>query len=440
MFLKSTLRSGLFIIATTLSVYAQTATKQNPPILSQAAPETAGFSAERLNKLDGLIQSYIDKGAFPGVGAIVVRNGKIVYYKSFGKADLDSDKPLAKDGIYRIASMTKAITSLAVMMLHEESKIMLDDPISKYIPEFAKPVVLDKFNEKDSTYTTVPAKREITVRHLLTHMSGINYNVIASDPRMRGIYTKAGGIIDAFTTENVKIGDMVKKLAKLPLNHQPGEKWTYGMSIDVLGYLVEVVSGMPLDQFFQTRIFEPLGMKDTYFYLPDSKKDRLIPLYSDNNEQKKLVKLAPNRGLAADPDYPINGAKSYFSGGGGLSSTAYDYAIFLQMLLNNGVYNGKRLLSRKGVELFTQSDQSGTLFPEAGNYFSLGFRVIGEKGHANDLNSVGTFAWGGAFSTHYIADPKEKIAIVLMKQMWGTTYGGELDRKFDVLVYQALDD
>lgn len=439
MHLQSTLRALVLIALTALSVQAQTATKQNPPQLTTATPESAGFSSERLNRLDGLLQSYIDKGAFPGASAIVVRDGKIVYYKAFGKSDLDTDKPLAKDAIYRIASMTKAITSLAVMMLHEEGKIMLDDPISKYIPEFAKPVVLDTFNEKDSTYTTVPAKREITVRHLLSHMSGINYNVIASDPRMRAIYTKAGGIPDAFVTQNYTLGQMVKQLAKQPLNHQPGEKWTYGLSIDVLGYLVEVVSGQSLSQFFEKRIFEPLGMKDTFFYLPDSKKDRLVKLYSEDKD-KKLVKTSSLKTLPVDPDYPIMGAKTYYSGGGGLSSTAYDYALFLQMLLNNGVYNGKRFLSRKSIDLFTQSNQTGTLFPDPGNYFSLGFQVVGEKGHNNDLNSIGTYSWGGAFSTHYIADPKERIAIVLMKQMWGTSYGGELDRKFDVLVYQALDD
>ncbi len=438
MLLKSSFRTLVFLVLTASSLHAQTGTKQNPPLLAAAAPETVGFYPERLNRIDGLIQSYIDKKAFPGVAAIVVRNGKIVYYKAFGSADLETNRPLAKDAIFRIASMTKAITSLAVMMLHEEGKIMLDDPISKYIPEFAKPVVLDQFNTKDSTYTTIPAKREITIRHLLSHMSGLNYNVIASDDRMRAIYTKAG-IPDAFTIQNIKIGDVVKKLAKLPLNHQPGEKWTYGLSIDVLGYLVEVVSGMPLDQFFQKQIFEPLGMKDTYFYLPDSKKERLVALYSED-KNKKLVKTATLGSLPTDPDFPIVGAKSYFSGGGGLSSTAYDYALFLQMLLNNGVYNGKRFLSRKGVDLFTSTNQTGTLFPDANGYFSLGFSVTNEKGHSQDLNSVGTYSWGGAFSTDYFADPKEKICAVIMKQMWGTTYGSELDKKFKLMIYQALDD
>lgn len=430
-------RIAALVLVATFPLFSQTGTRQAPPLLSAAAPEAVGMYSERLNRLDGMIQSYIDKGAFPGVAAIVVRNGKIVYYKAFGKADLDSPKPLAKDAIYRIASMTKAITSLAIMMLHEEGKIMLDDPISKYIPEFAKPIVLDQFNPQDSSFTTIPAKREISVRHLLTHMSGINYNVIASDERIRAIYTKAG-IVDAFTTENLRIGDNIKKLAKLPLNHQPGEKWTYGLSIDVLGYLVEVASGMTLDQFFQQRIFAPLGMKDTHFYLPDSKKDRLVPLYSEDKE-KKLVKGTTNS-LSSNPNYPIEGAKTYYSGGGGLSSTAYDYAIFLQMLLNNGVYNGKRFLSRKGVELFTNTNQSGTLYPDPRNYFSLGFSVVNEAGRSKGFSSVGTFSWGGAFSTNYFADPKEKLCAVIMKQMWPTSYGGEIDRKFEMMIYQALDD
>lgn len=430
-------RAAALVVVTTLSLYAQTGTKQLPPLLSVATPESVGMYAERLNRLDGIIQSYIDKGAFPGVAAIVVKNGKIVYYKAFGKANLETNRPLAKDDIYRIASMTKAITSLAVMMLHEEGKIMLDDPISKYISEFAKPTVLDQFNPKDSTYTTIPAKREISIRQLLSHTSGINYNVIGSDERIKAIYAKAG-ILDAFTTENIKIGDNIKKLARLPLTHQPGEKWTYGLSIDVLGYLVEVVSGMTLAQYFEKHIFEPLGMKDTYFYLPDAKKDRLVPIYSETKE-KTLVKGTANT-LPTNPDYPFIGAKTYYSGGGGLSSTAYDYAIFLQMLLNEGVYNGKRFLSRKSVELFTNTNQSSTLFPDPRSYFSLGFSVTNEAARATDLGSVGKFGWGGAFSTHYFADPKEKISGVLMKQMWPTTQGGELDRKFDLMIYQALDN
>ncbi|MFN8353374.1 MAG: serine hydrolase domain-containing protein [Spirosomataceae bacterium] len=419
-------------------VFAQTASKHIAPTLAVGAPELAGFSSERLARMDALLQEYVQKNRFPGVTAIVVRNGKIVYHKAFGMADKEQNIPMTKESIFRIASMTKAITSLGIMMLYEEGKIMLDDRLSKYIPEFAKPVVLDQFNAKDSTYTTVPAKREITIRHLLSHTSGINYNSIANDDRMKAIYGKAG-ILDMATLEPTRIIDNVRKIAKLPLSHNPGDKWTYGLSTDVLGAVIEIASGMTLSDFFEKRIFEPLGMKSTHFYLPDSQKSLLVPLYSENKD-KGLVKLTAKDTGGLDPDFPIKGAKTYYSGGGGLSSTAYDYAVFLQMLLNGGTYNGKRLLSRKTVDLFTTSNQTGNLYPLPHLYFSLGFAVINELGRSNSLNSVGNFAWGGAFSTHYFADPKEKICAVLMKQMWPTSYGAELDTKFDMTIYQALDD
>lgn len=426
---------GLMLIARLL--VAQTLTRQVAPVLLAGNPESVGMSSERLGRIDGVIQDYIQKNRFPGVTAIIVRNGKIVYHKAFGLSDIENKVPMTEESIFRIASMTKAITSLAVMMLYEEGKIMLDDPVSKYIAEFAKPTVLDQFDRQDSSYTTIPAKREITIRHLLTHTSGLNYNVIASDDRIKAIYAKAG-IIDAFTTDNLRVYSTIKKLAKLPLQHQPGEKWTYGLNTDVLGVVVENVSGMRLNDFFQKRIFNPLGMKDTYFYLPTSQKSRLVPLYGEDKE-KGLVKLKKSD-LVVNPDYPIVGAGTYFSGGGGLSSTAYDYAVFLQMLLNGGSYNGKRLLSRKTVELFSNTNQSGTLFPDPHAYFSLGFSVVNEAGRSAGLGSVGSFSWGGAFSTYYFADPKEKICAVLMKQMWPTSYGGELDTKFHTLIYQALDD
>lgn len=426
---------GLVLLVSHLQ--AQTVSKHLVPPITAATPESVGMSSERLGRIDGVIQEYIQKNRFPGVTAIIVRNGKIVYNKAFGLADKENNVPMTKESIFRIASMTKAITSLSIMMLYEEGKIMLDDRLSKYIPEFAKPVVLDQFNPKDSTYTTVPAKREITIRHLLSHMSGINYNTIASDERIKAIYTKAG-ILDMATLEPTRIIDNVKKLAKLPLTHNPGEKWTYGLSTDVLGAVVEVASGMTLSDFFEKRIFAPLGMSSTHFYLPDSQKSRLVPLYGEDKE-KGLVKLTKDN-TPLDPDFPNKGARTYYSGGGGLSSTAYDYAVFLQMLLNGGTYNGKRFLSRKTVELFTNTNQTGNLYPVPHLYFSLGFAVINELGRSTSLNSVGNFAWGGAFSTHYFADPKEKICAVLMKQMWPTSFGSELDTKFDMLIYQALDE
>src|SRR5689334_21988746 len=252
----------LFLLIATIT-FSQT----THPVLTMAAtPEAGGFSAKRLTRVDTVLKEYVDKGRMNGAVAMIIRDGKIVYYKNFGYNDLDTKTPLQKDGIFRIASQTKAITSVAVMMLHEEGKFMLDDPISDFIPEFKNPKVIDKYNKADTTYTTVPAKREITIRDLLTHTSGLGYAQIGST-EAKAIYYKAG-IVGGIGIPEFLLADKMKILGSLPLFHQPGEKFTYGLNTDVLGYLVEVVSGMSLKDFLHKRIFEPLGMKDTYFYLP----------------------------------------------------------------------------------------------------------------------------------------------------------------------------
>ncbi|HUR11963.1 MAG TPA: serine hydrolase domain-containing protein, partial [Flavitalea sp.] len=214
-------------------------------------PESVGMSSDRLKRIDHVLQEYVDNGTLNGMVALVLRNGRIAYYRAFGYDDLQTKSPMKKDAIFRIASQTKAITSVAVMLLYEEGKLLLDDPISNYLPEFKNPKVLDKYNEKDTTYTTIPAKREITIRDLLTHTSGIGYAQIGS-AQANAIYYKAG-VIGGIGVENLLLEDVMKKLGPLPLFHQPGEKWTYGLNTDLLGYLVEVVSGMKLDVFFRTR-------------------------------------------------------------------------------------------------------------------------------------------------------------------------------------------
>src|SRR6185369_4917631 len=236
-----------------------------------------------------LVKEYIDKKWIAGATVLVARDGKIVYYKGLGYDDIDKKTPLKKDAICRIASQTKAITSVALMMLYEEGKILLSDPVSKYIPEFKNPKVLDKFNAADTTYTTVPAKREITIRDLLTHTSGIGYAQIGSK-ESNAIYYKAG-VVGGIGVNKIVLGDKMKILGGLPLLHQPGEKWTYGLNTDLLGYLVEVVSGMHLDEFLRKKIFEPLGMHDTYFYLPKEKYNRLVTLYTEDKTTKKAVKM-----------------------------------------------------------------------------------------------------------------------------------------------------
>ncbi|MFD2202024.1 serine hydrolase domain-containing protein [Shivajiella indica] len=422
----------IFFIFTANLGFAQTPSLKKSPPLSEGQPQSVGISPDRLKKLDAMLEESIKNGENPGLVALVARNGKIVYHTAKGSADASSGKAMDKDAIFRIASQTKAITSTAVMMLWEEGKFRLDDPISKYIPEFKNPQVLQNFRYADTSYTTISANKEITIRHLLTHTSGLGYGVIDGDEKMKMIYQKAG-IIDLYTTENISIGDNIKKLAKLPLHHHPGEKYTYSEGLDVLGYLIEIVSGMPFDQFLRTRFFDPLGMNDTWFYLPDDKSSRLVKV------QRKVDGKWENFPVTFyDPQYPITGAKRFFSGGAGLSSTAKDYATFLQMYLNGGELNGVRILSRSTIETMMKN-QVGDLWNGAKHY-GLAFGVVTENGVAEGgIGSEGTFDWGGYFNTQYFADPKEKIIGILMKQT-SQTSGDQTGWKFRQMVFTLLDD
>jgi CubicO group peptidase (beta-lactamase class C family) len=395
-------------------------------------PEAVGFSSERLKRIDAGLDDWVKKGWTNGAVGLIVRDGKVVYYKSAGYNDLDTKAAMPKDGIFRIASQTKAITSVAVMMLYEEGKFLLDDPVSNYIPEFANETVLDKFNAADSSYTTVPAKRQVTIRDLLTHTSGLGYAQIGTK-EANAIYAKSN-ITAGLDVHDDNLGAAMKRLGKLPLINQPGEKWMYGLNVDLLGYLVEIWSGLSLDAFFKQRIFTPLGMNDTYFNVPREKANRLVNLYSEDS-LGHLIKQT-GKVLALDINFPLE-QKKYFSGGGGLSSTAYDYAVFLQMLLNGGEYNGKRLLSRNTVRMMTMNQIGDIDF--GGDKFGLGFAIVTDKSSGRFPSQAGTFSWGGAFSTSYWADPKEKMIVIFYRQAW-TTRHPELGDKFRVLAYQALND
>ncbi|MBW1855166.1 MAG: beta-lactamase family protein [Deltaproteobacteria bacterium] len=425
----------MLLIALSLTANAQTKSIKKSPLLKDASPESVGMSTERLARIDAMCEKAVLNGDIPGVVALVARKGKIVFLKAFGMADNESNRSLKTDDIFRIASQSKAITSTAVMMLWEEGKFKLDDPISKYLPEFKNPQVLKTFQDSDTSYTTVAASGEITIRHLITHTSGIGYGVIDGDERFKLIYQKAG-ITDLFTIENISIEESVKKLAKLPLHHNPGEKFTYSEGLDVLGYFIEVVSDMPFDVFLKKRIFDPLGMKDTWFYLPEDKTKRLVSVQqkSDGSEWIRYPITF------YDPDYPIKGAKRFFSGGAGLCSTAKDYATFLQMYLNGGELNGTRILSRTTIQSM-MGNQVGDLFGEkSGRYYGLAFGVINQKGqNLGGKGSIGTFDWGGYFNTQYFADPKEKIIGVLMKQTQGSV-SDDTGWMFRLLVGQAVDD
>lgn len=424
----------LSLIISISSLNAQTKSLQKSPQLSEASPESVGISSERLARIDKMCEEEVANGNLPGIVSLVARKGKIVQWKAFGMADNQSGKKMERDAIFRIASQSKAITSTAVMMLWEEGKFQLDDPISKYIPEFKNPQILESFKYEDTTFTTKPAESEITIRHLITHTSGIGYGVIDGDERIKMIYQKAG-VTDLFTTKNITIEESIKKLAKLPLHHEPGAEFTYSEGLDVLGYFIEVVSGMKFDEFLKTHIFDPLGMNDTRFYLPEEKADRLVAVQHNVNGKWEKYPIT-----FYDTDYPTKGAKTFFSGGAGLSSTVKDYATFLQMYLNGGEYNGVRLLSRTTVNAIL-SNQIGDIWGEnSDTKYGLAFGLLTENGqNKGGKGSDGTFEWGGYFNTSYFADPKEYIIGLIFKQTQGPV-NDQTGWKSRQLVFQAVDD
>jgi CubicO group peptidase (beta-lactamase class C family) len=402
--------------------------------LAMAKPESAGFSALRLQCIDTLFQQFVDRRKINGVTALVARRGKIVYYKATGFDDLEKQIPLQKDAIFRIASQTKAITTVAMMMLYEEGRISLNDPVSLYLPEFGDPRIVTSFNEKDSSYTSRPARRQVTIHDLLTHTSGYCYPGNGGD-EVNAIYIK-NKVVNGVPSRISTLKQEMQTVARMPLVHEPGEGFTYGLSTDILGYLVETVSGQSLDKFFRTRIFDPLGMKDTYFQLPGDKAGRLMLLYRDGDPGKGVQKST-----GQFTGYPLKEG-IYFSGGGGLSSTAMDYAIFEEMLLNGGEYNGVRLLGRETIRMMRTNQigdlGSGTLFiPGGTDKFGLGFEVISAPGSALIPLSEGAFGWGGAFGSLYWIDPAEDLIALLVIQTEGEY--AELRNKFIATVYQALE-
>jgi len=401
--------------------------------LPSAKPESVGLSSDRLEHIATRVQHDIDDQRIAGAVTLVVRRGKVAWFKAQAMADREAAKSMPTDAMFRICSMTKPITSVAVMMLYEEGKFRLEDPVSKYLPEFKNPKVLVK--PATGQPYTIPATREITIRDLLRHTSGITYQW---NDDLGPIYEKAN-VASGLLRYDGTIGDSAKQLAALPLLFNPGDKFEYSLGVDVLGRVVEVVSGKPLDEFFRTRIFEPLGMKDTYFFPPEGKLDRLATVYT----------YYPDKGLNRFPDtpiregsfvysadYPSRGPKKLFSGGAGLVSTAMDYARFCQMMLDDGKVGNARLLSRKSIELMTH-DQLGKISQDMG--FGLGFGVDGVKAPLSELGSGGAYNWGGFFYTEFTIDPQEQMIVIFMGQLHPT---GDLtlNRLVHGLAYQAIND
>ena len=367
----------------------------------------------RLNSIEELITKDIEQNNLPGAVVLVGGDKGIVYKRAFGIKNPETQEKYKDDDIFRIASMTKAITSIAVLKLWEKGKIYLDDPIEKYIPEFKGVEIFESFNEKDSSYTSKQTTKKITVRQLLTHTSGIGYDFIDGNPSIKAIYHKKkqsfmkNGVM-CFCDEDVTIEEAIENLADVPLHHEPGEKFTYGMGLDVLGYMIEIVSGKKLNEFFREEIFEPLEMNDTYFYLPTEKEDRLVPVLTKN--ENEWVIFEDDR---FNENYPIEGERKFFAGGCGLSSTVEDYYKFLSVFINNGNYKGKSFISKQTNDLIFQNQ----LPEDFGFGVGLAFGVVLDKDLKNGgTGTAGTISWGGYWNTSYFADPNDKVIGVIFKQ------------------------
>lgn len=398
-------------------------------VATAAGPaEGHGFSTERLKRLDAVVQEQIAQKHLAGAVVYVARDGQPVHFRAYGQQEIETGKAMPTDAIFRIASMSKALTTTAIMMLYEEGKFMLHDPVGKFIPGFAKSQVAvapPAGSPADVKYVLVPAKRPIQIRDLLTHTAGLTYG----DGPAVELYKQAKLYSWYFADKDETLAEAIDRLATLPLHGQPGESWQYGFSSDVLGRVVEVASGMPLDRFFQERIFGPLKMVDSGFFLPPEKAARLAPVYG---YEKGELTLREN---SAKTDY-IQGPRKCFSGGAGVLSTTGDYARFLQMLLNGGELDGVRLLSPKTVELM-HANHTGEKYVRDTGGFGLGFWVNTDLGYFGELGTEGAYGWGSAYFPQYLVDPKEKIVALLMTQLKPAS-GLDLNQKFKVMMYQAL--
>lgn len=402
-----------------------------------SVPEAVGFSAARLARIGAALQRYVDAGKIAGLITTVARRGETVYLEKQGWMDREAQKPMAFDAIFRIASMTKPVTAAAIMMLYEEGYFTLNTPISEFIPGFKDVKVFVR--ETAAGMELADPIRPVTFRHLFTHTAGLSYGGNPNDPvdRLYQKLQKESGLAEGQAT----VKDIVESLTRLPLAFQPGTKWRYSLAIDVLGYLVEVISGKPLDEFFKERIFGPLGMGDTDFYVPQEKADRLTALYGhpENSPDLKLLEAPANSRCFHKP--------AFLSGGGGLVSTMGDYARFLQMLVNGGELHGARLLSPTTVALFTINHAPAAALPygfgegedlfHQGYGYSLGTRVLMDVSASGKAGSVGEFGWDGAFNTYFWVDRQQSLYGLLMTQHSPNNYYPLADT-FKQLTYQAL--
>lgn len=416
----------LLLAQATSAVHAQSPNRPADKPRFEIASGTPSFAPERTARIDAVLQSYIDQNQLAGAVALVLRDGRPVYERAVGWADKEAGRKMTTDTVFRIASQTKALTSVAILTLVEQGRVEFDDPVSRFIPAFAKTSVAADAG------TLVPAKRPITIRDLLTHAAGISYGTqpqVAASYEAQGLGPAAGNGW-YFADKNEPICTTMERLATLPFVAQPGEAWVYGYGTDVLGCVVERAAGMPLDEYFRTTILQPLGMTDTQFYLPKEQRARLAAVYSTGTDGK--AKRAPE-GAKGQGSY-VDGPRKSFSGGAGLLSTARDYARFLEMIRRGGELDGVRVLAPRSVALM-RTNQVGELHSTKGLGFGFGFQTV-ERYGANGMDGAGAYGWGGAYGSTYRVDPQSHLVLVLMIQQ--IPNGTDVQKKFANAVYQSL--
>lgn len=415
--------------------------KQQPSSRNKKSP--APVADVNLPSVDSVFNESVNTGHVAGGVVMMSQNQKTTYWKSFGYSDREAARPMTLDAIFRITFMSAPLTYTALMILYDEGKFALDDPVSKYIPEFKDPRVLKLSDELDTngipvSYTLEPATSEISIRHLLTQTSGLTYTFY-NHPFLSDMYRQAG-ISDGLDQRQGTVGDMVKKLGKLPLHFNPGEKWHIGLNADVAGYLVEVLSGQSLKVYLDQHVFQPLGMKDTYFYVPDEKWNRIVSLYQPQ-EDGSLIKYPPStqdiHGMILTPSFDPKGPKTYFSGGAGLYSTAADYSRFLQMLLNRGELDGTRILTSETVQLMTTNQLGELVFDMPGLAYGFGFYVQDQPIPVAKASSIGSYSWSGMFNTSFLVDPAMNMCYVVMCQHFPIGQF-EVREKVDTQIYRNL--
>ena len=406
--------------------------EQNTSVeIPTADPVSAGFSTDSLEKIGPLVQEYMDKQSIPGATVLIARQGKIVFEEAFGFDNLADSTPMATDKIFRVASMTKPIVSAAILQLYEKGKLNFSDKLSKYIPEFANVEVLESYNDADTTWTTKPVDREITIHDLLTHTSGINYGF--TSPVYSAIYGKLK-IPDSAHPFDFTIHEGVKRLTKAPLAHQPGQRWTYGLSTDVLGAVVEIASGQNLGDYITENILEPLNLDHSGFWLPDSLAVDLATFYIPSDSGLVVI---PKEGLGFfRPDFPVVGAKKYYSGGSGMSMTARDYFVFCQAIMNGGIYGESRILNEETVNLM-KTNQISSILGDSGVGFGYGYGVATKDSDDAMKVKAGKFHWGGAFHTTFWVDPSREIIVIMMSQVISSPLKNEIDAKLEAIVNAA---